>query len=253
MEAIPFAVPNLLSGAASTATEADGWVEDRQHYRVRPRARPKFKAVLDAHTLFGGGEVRSQVITRVGRNAEGRKTLELEVEHVLSGRAQREKLVCNAEAGLVAEHFSRHIDGPQGQGHARIEEVAFLQGPFDLPRATYPEVCLPFLMRGQPLDGQVRSAWSWTNDRFIARVYYEVRGTSMLTVPAGRFQAAEVWMYPDLNDWISLGSILTKLAKPLLPRYNMWFEVDAPHRVLRFEGPYGPPAAPEVELELIHP
>jgi hypothetical protein len=30
----------------------------------------------------------------------------------------------------------------------------------------------------------------------------------------------------------------------------MWFEEAAPYRCLRFEGPYGPPGAPEVVLEL---
>ena len=57
-------------------------------------------------------------------------------------------------------------------------------------------------------------------------------------------------MYPDLNDWISLGSVVTRLARPLLPHYDMWFEPFAPYRVLRYEGPYGPPVAPEIVLEL---
>ena len=57
-------------------------------------------------------------------------------------------------------------------------------------------------------------------------------------------------MYPDLNDWVPLGSMLTTLAKPLLPKYHMWFEEAAPHRVIRFEGAYGPPGAPELILEL---
>jgi hypothetical protein len=58
-------------------------------------------------------------------------------------------------------------------------------------------------------------------------------------------------MYPDLNDWVSLGSVLNRLAKPLLPRYEMWFEASAPHRVVRYEGAFGPPGAPEVVLELL--
>jgi hypothetical protein len=30
----------------------------------------------------------------------------------------------------------------------------------------------------------------------------------------------------------------------------MWFDASAPHRLVRFEGPYGPPGAPEILLEL---
>jgi len=131
--------------------------------------------------------------------------------------------------------------------------VNWLDGPITLPSPAYPEVALPFVMRGQPLNGKRRSVWSWTNDRMIARVYYEVRRTTTIDVPAGRFETAEVWMYPDLNDWISLGSVVTRLARPLLPRYNMWFEVAPPHGVIRFEGPYGPPSSPEIILELCNP
>ena len=77
-----------------------------------------------------------------------------------------------------------------------------------------------------------------------------MRKKMRIDVPAGRFNAALVWMYPDLNDWIAMGSMVTRLVKPLLPRYDIWFEVSSPHRVLRFEGPYGPPGAAEIVLEL---
>jgi hypothetical protein len=105
-------------------------------------------------------------------------------------------------------------------------------------------------MRGQPFDGARRALYAWTSDRFVARVYYESRGKKEITVPAGRIAATEVWMYPDLNDWVPLGTVLTKMAKPFLPRYEMWFESAPPHRLVRFEGSYGPPGAPEVILEL---
>jgi hypothetical protein len=57
-------------------------------------------------------------------------------------------------------------------------------------------------------------------------------------------------MYPDLNDWVPLGAVLTRLAKPLLPKYHMWYERKSPYKLARFEGPYGPPGAPELVLEL---
>jgi hypothetical protein len=44
--------------------------------------------------------------------------------------------------------------------------------------------------------------------------------------------------------------VLNSLAKPLLPKYRMWFESATARRVVRFEGPYGPPGAPEIVLEL---
>ena len=49
-----------------------------------------------------------------------------------------------------------------------------------------------------------------------------------------------------INDGVKLPSILSKLAKPFLPKYHMWFA----EKLVRFEGPYGPPGAPEIILEL---
>jgi hypothetical protein len=87
----------------------------------------------------------------------------------------------------------------------------------------------------------------------VAKVYYEVGKAVALELPAGRFEAIEAVMYPDLNDWVSLGTVITSMAKPLLPKYRMWFEKAPPHRVVKFEGPYGPPGAPEIVLELAKP
>jgi hypothetical protein len=60
-------------------------------------------------------------------------------------------------------------------------------------------------------------------------------------------------MYPDINDWVKLGSVVTKLIKPFLPKYHMWFSPrgGAAHALVRFEGSYGPPGAPEIVLELL--
>lgn len=119
-----------------------------------------------------------------------------------------------------------------------------------MPRASYPDVLLPFLLRGEVHTGEVRTLYSWTSDSFLARVYFERRKRKRVEVPAGTFECWEAWVYPDLNDWISLGSVITRLAKPLLPRYEICLEAASPHRLVRFEGAYGPPGAPEVVLEL---
>jgi len=41
------------------------------------------------------------------------------------------------------------------------------------------------------------------------------------------------------------------MVYPFVPKYRMWFAPKPPHTVLRFEGPYGPPGAPEIVLELV--
>lgn len=240
MEA-PFALPRLNGSPA-----ADGSVEETMRFRIRPRPSPKFKTVLDPRILFAQGDGESIVKTRVLPNArEGESALFVEVDQRLGQLSLTDHFVGNKSgAGIRAARLTRRV------GTSRHEDVDFTQGPFAWPQATYPEVLLPFVMRGQAWDQGIRAAYAWTADRFVARVYYESRGEVTVDVPAGKIKAHHVWMYPDLNDWVALGSVITKLAKPLLPRYDLWFESAAPHRVVRYEGAYGPPGAPEVVLEL---
>ena len=47
-----------------------------------------------------------------------------------------------------------------------------------------------------------------------------------------------------------MGAMVTRLVKPFVPKYRMWYARQAPNRLVRFEGPYGPPGAPEVVLEI---
>lgn len=236
-----------ISGYGPDVVVSDGVLVETLRYRVTPRPSSKFRTLLDPAELFGASGTQSTVRTVV-RDGDPRE-VELQIEHELRGFSLSERLVCDARGDrLRGRTLTRHLS--TSDEVAREELVAFDRGPIRLPATTYPEVMLPFLMRGQPRDGQRRAAWSWTNDRFVARVYYERRKTVQIVVPAGHFEAELVWMYPDLNDWIALGNVVTRLVKPLIPRYDIWFESRSPYRVLRFEGPYGPPGAPEVVLEL---
>lgn len=239
----PFPIPKLEG-----TPDADGWVEEVARYRVRPRPKPKFRSVLAPSTLFGSGHGEAEMRMRVRPDAaDGERVYEVIGEQRLNGITVAEHFSCvKRGGGLVAERLERSV------GDGRSELVTFDGGPFPWPAPTYPEVMLPFVMRGVPHDGERRPLYSWTNDRFVARVYVEARGSAKgVEVPAGKLDAIECWMYPDLNDWIALGRVVTRLAKPLLPRYDIHFEAAAPHRVVRFEGPYGPPGAPEVILELM--
>ena len=227
--------------------DAEGWIEETTRYVVRPRPKPKFRSVMPREALFGRGDGSAEMITRVRPTAtEGQSALEIRTRQTLGEVVVEETFRCiRRGGGLVAESLQRRV------GEGRHERVQFDGGPLPWPAPTYPEVMLPFVMRGVPRDGTRRPLYSWTNDRFVARVYVESRGKAQpLEVPAGRIAAVECWMYPDLNDWIALGRVVTRLAKPLLPRYDIHFEAEAPHRVVRFEGPYGPPGSVEVVLEL---
>ena len=238
----PCAAPTLPG-----TPDAAGVIEECLEYRVFPRPKPKFKATLDAQTLFGaGGETPVRVTTRL---APGEVRLTIETE--LQGVALCDVLDLDRTPGMVARRLHRSARTATGE-LTREHLVMFQAPPYALPKTTYPEVMSPFLMRGEPRQKGRRSLYCWTNDGFCARVYYEDRGVKSVRMKDGATQhAQEVWMYPDLNDWIAMGGAVTRLAKPLLPRYTMWYGTDELQRLIRFEGPYGPPGAPEVIVELV--
>ena len=217
------------------------WLGDSLRYVTRARPKRAFHTVLDAGELLVDGS-----ITEVSLASEGEGvTLEV-VTPLKKGRiVDRMDLA----PGLTMRRLDRRV--LDGAGSVSRHEIAdFDSSTHALPACTYVEVGLPFLLGGQPFDGKVRSLYAWICDRFVAKVYYESKGVESVRTAAGSFDAREVLMYPDLNDWVKMPSILNKLAKPFLPKYHMWYEAKPPHRLVRFEGPYGPPGAPEIVLEL---
>lgn len=74
---------------------------------------------------------------------------------------------------------------------------------------------------------------------------------ALLPLPPPGFDITSQYrLKPRLNDFVRVGSTVARFAKPLMPQYHLWFETESPNRVLRFEGPYGPPGAPELIMEL---
>lgn len=211
-------------------------------YAAKPRPKPFFKTVLDGKRIFEGA--RATVTTKI----EGHD-LEIVSRHDTRVGRIDEIARLDVSSGVAMRTLERTQTDLDGKV-VREERVDFASKAVALPERTFPEVLLPFVLRGHALHER-DFVYSWSVDRFVARVYFEVVHRHVkLDVPAGTFRTNEVVMYPDLNDWVPLGSMLTTLAKPLLPKYHMWFEEAAPHRVVRFEGAYGPPGAPELILEL---
>jgi hypothetical protein len=219
-------------------------------YVASPRSKRSFNTVLDASQIFAH-DGRSTVTTKATGEGADRRVL-ITTEHPLQGGIITETFELSAAAHLIPLRLERKVLDAGGQT-SREERVDFRRGPLPLPEACYPEVMLPFLLRWQPPASGKRSFYAWIVDRFVAKVYFEFGKPLALDLPAGRFEAVEAVMYPDLNDWVNLGTVITSMAKPLLPKYRMWFERAAPHRVVKFEGPYGPPGAPEIVLELAAP
>jgi hypothetical protein len=228
--------------------------EETYRYRMTPRQRPQYHSVIDSNRLFGGVNLQgTPVLFRTWTEHEGAapKLLFSTDLELPEGKAQ-ELVRYGVKGGiLVTELLERRVHNRAGR-LVRDERIEFHHGPYPIPTDLYPEVYAPFLMRGEPAPAKRRSFHSWISDRFIARIWFELnRPHVKVDVPAGRFDCSEILMYPDLNDWVPLGNLITTLAKPILPRYHVWLSHEPPHPLVRFEGAYGPPGAPEVVVELL--
>ncbi len=216
-------------------------------YTVKPRENRVFHTALDAKDLFTSKEPATITWSRDGDAGS------LKVHMPVATGEFTETCAFDIVPRFRPTTFERSLK--DALRVLREERADFSTLIPKLPDVTYPETMLPFLLRGHPLDGERRSLHAWICDRFVAKVYYEAhKKHSDVRVPAGRFEAVEVVMYPDINDWVKLGAVVTKLIKPFLPKYHMWFapssQAGRPHKLVRFEGSYGPPGAPEIVLEL---
>ena len=218
-------------------------------YAIFPREKRAFHTVLDAHKILAGS---NNPVSEVRYSRDGAEIV-VGLDHpIADGRLREEMRLVPARDGdgLMMKAMTRQVFDAAGQ-MVRHEQVPdFRHDSLGLPLSTYPEVALPFLLAWMPLDGQRRSVYAWINDRFIAKVYVEVEGRKSITIGKSSHDTIEVIMYPDLNDWIPMGAMVTRLVKPFVPKYRMWYARQAPNRLVRFEGPYGPPGAPEVVLEI---
>lgn len=217
------------------------WAGETLRYATRPRPKRAFRSILDAQDLLAHGAT-----TEVSLEIDGEGVKLHAATDLREGRMVDR---IHHDADLVLRRLERRVH-TKGGGPSRDEIVDFAAGTHPLPASLYVDVAAPFLLGAEPFDGKSRSIYVWICDRFVAKVYFESRGRHTLTVPAGRFETVEVVMYPDLNDWVPLPAVITKLSKPFIPKYHMWYEAQAPHRLVQFEGPHGPPGAPEIVLEL---
>jgi hypothetical protein len=212
-------------------------------YRLIPRPKRAFHTILDAHRLLVAGSKGSLGFRQVD---EGRIELATRY-HIASGSIEERFILRKTPHGLESDRLERYMYDSEHK-QVRKEEVDFA-ADLGLAANTYPEVLLP-LMLGWPAAQRTRAFYSWINDRFVSRVYVETKGETEVRLRGGTRRAIEMVLFPDLNDFVRVGTTMARLAKPIMPKYHLWFETQSPNRVLRFEGPYGPPGAPELIMEL---
>jgi len=73
------------------------------------------------------------------------------------------------------------------------------------------------------------------------RIKAQVKGTEMVTTPAGTFSCYRVELVPQL-----LGPL-----KVFAPRMALWCRTESPNVWVRYQGPVGGPGSPEAVIELV--
>ncbi|KPK17784.1 MAG: hypothetical protein AMJ62_00620 [Myxococcales bacterium SG8_38] len=218
--------------------------ETTVEYRLRPRPKRAFHTILDSNRLLAPG---SKGTLRFSDLDDAHIELATRYD-IASGAIEESFILRKTLHGLQSERLMRRMLDSEGR-QVRREEVDF-GADLGLAPNTYPEVLLP-LMLGWPAAERTRAFYSWINDRFVSRVYVETKGETDLELGGRTTRALEMVLFPDLNDFVRVGSTMARLAKPIMPKYHLWFDPKAPNTVLRFEGPYGPPGAPELIMERI--
>ena len=218
--------------------------ETTTQYRLSPRPKRSFHTILDPNRLLtptSKGTLRF-------RHVDDRR-IELATRYeIASGGIEESFILRRTPHGLQSERLTRQMTDSAGNP-VRNEQVDF-GADLGLAPNTYPEVLLP-LMLGWPAPERTRAFYSWINDRFVSRVYVESKGETDLQLNGRKTKALEMVLFPDLNDFVRVGSTMARLAKPIMPKYHLWFDPQTPNTIMRFEGPYGPPGAPELIMERV--
>ncbi len=203
-----------------------------------------FNTILNAHNLLDHSSTTT--ISFEGNTEQVAMTV---IHRLTTGRIEERLTLVRAPEGLISERLHRQLFDAQDE-RVRNEEATFFKEGLGFARNTYPEVLLPLMMGWLGPTARTCAFYSWINDRFVSRMYAQIKSVEPLQLSDRRVPAFEAVMYPDLNDYVRVGATMARLAKPIMPKYHLWYEDKPPHRVLRFEGSYGPPGAPEVIMEL---
>lgn len=127
---------------------------------------------------------------------------------------------------------------------------------FDDPSVVYPEETFPVVLAHHALRGsEFRRGNSFSflaliQPMVIVRLFVRVGDVEEVEVPAGRMKCHRVELKPDISTMMSLPSFLTKLLQPFMPRYHIWYSVEASHPLVKFEGNLGGTGAGEQVWEL---
>ena len=71
------------------------------------------------------------------------------------------------------------------------------------------------------------------------RMWLQTRGIEEVEVPAGKFPCYKVQIVPDMGHILGKWKWASFIITPLIPDFFIWYAVEPPHPMVRFEGALG--------------
>lgn len=138
---------------------------------------------------------------------------------------------------LVLASWEQSVFTPGGK-KVRSEFYDLTESNPPLPKNLTHPFTLPLVLRGLDFKpGTERGFYIWFNPTMVFLAKLVVKGEEDVSVPAGKFRCHRLEIGPDLVDFA--GPVVGRLLKPVIAPYIAWLDTKPPHRIVRYQGPFG--------------
>ena len=199
-------------------------------YSILPREKRAFHTVLDAHKILPA--TRATPMSEVALLASGDEVV-VALDHPIAGGHLREEMRLTSRrrrADDARACRARCLDA----GGQIVRRGA---GPGLPPRHRWacrwpriPRWRCPSCSAGCRSTASGAASTRGSTIASSPRCTSRSKGGSRISIGGTTHDTIEVIMYPDLNDWIPMGAMITRLVKPFVPKYRMWYAAPAAAR-----------------------
>lgn len=138
---------------------------------------------------------------------------------------------------LILDTYEKNIFSPAGK-KIRSEYYDFSESSPPLPKNLTHPYTLPLALRGMDFTiGREETFYVWFNPTMVFAVNLKLKCEEEITVPAGKFKCYRLEIGPDLVDFV--GPVVGRALKPFIASYIAWLDAKPPHRIVRYQGPFG--------------
>lgn len=138
---------------------------------------------------------------------------------------------------LILVYYEKNVYFPSGK-KIRSEIYDFSDSIPPLPKDMIHPYAFHLAVRGMDFTPGKQSRFHvWFSPTQVFNIKLVVKGEEDVTVPAGAFRCHRLDLSPDMVDFA--GAFMGRVLKPLLANYVMWVEKNAPHRLVKYQGPFG--------------